>query len=271
MGSVPAPSGGLKGNSNYCLYSGCNPITDLSVMIEVTENIVAGGGFSFQLNCNSPLGANVRWQQYVIAFDPTGPAPVLSGSVNNWASNPKVPFIEPPPFLTLPGHSPTLPAGYQLTITLANDANGNITGVTFTAVDNQGNISSQNNELPTVPSSVAPIYSFELVLVGKTDAEYHYLTNGAGKIIYSATSPLTALSQEPGCSTTNGTAEQSNSVYGELPEGSSTQVVQTFATAVTPTYTPGGRFAVSRQFGLDQTNLYAVSRTGQARRVLRSG
>ncbi len=267
MGNVPAPSGGLKSSSNYILYSGCNPVTDLSVTIEITENIVADCGFSFQLNCNSPLGANVFWQQYVIAFFPPNPpqglTPTLSASINNWATNPQVPFIEPPPFFTFPGKSPTLQAGYQLTISLSNDGSGNITGATFTVVDNQGNIASQVSPLPANPEMVAPIYSFSLVLVGKTNAENDYLTAGAGTIIYSATSPLTALGQHPGCSYGTGTAEQANSVYSELPEGASTQVVQTFSTSVPPAYTPGGRFGVSRQAGLDQTNLYAVSRTGQ--------
>lgn len=263
MGNVPAPSGGLKSSSNYVLYSGCNAVTDLSVTIQVTESMVADCGFSFQLNGNSPRGANCSWQQYVIAFDPTnGPQPTLSGMINNWAADKNGAWIEPPPWYTLPGKSPTLPAGYQLTISLSNDANGNITSVTFSVVDNQGNVESQVNELP-VNSALAPIYSFSLVLVGKTNAENDYLTSGAGTIVYSATSPLTALSATPSCSYTNGTAEQANSAYGELPEGASTQVVQTFRTYVPPTYTPGGRFAVSRQFGLDQTNLYAVSRTGQ--------
>jgi len=261
MANASAPSGGLKGNSNYVLYSECNPVTDLSVTIEITQNIVGEGGFSFQLNGNSPVGALVSWQQYVISFAPPDPPmqpkPTLSASINNWGA----PFIEPPPFFTFPGTSPTLPAGYQLTISLSNDASGNITGVTFTVVDNQGNVTSQVNPLPANP--VAPINSFQFVLVGITNAENNYLTTGAGTIIYTATSPLTAVSKEPSCSIPNGTAEQSNSVYGELPDSASTYVVQSFSTSVPPTYTPGGRFAVSRQIGLDQTNLYAVSRSGQ--------
>jgi hypothetical protein len=70
MANASAPSGGLKGNSNYVLHSECNAVTDLSVTIEITQNIVAEGGFSFQLNGNSPVGALVNWQQYVIAFSP---------------------------------------------------------------------------------------------------------------------------------------------------------------------------------------------------------
>jgi len=171
VGNVAVPSGGLKGSSNYLLYSACNPVTDLSVTIEITESIVADCGFSFQLNGNSPLGANCYWQQYVIAFDPTsGPQPTLSGSINNWATDKNGAWIEPPPWFTFPGESPTLPAGYQLTIRLSNDASGNITSVTFTVVDNQGNVKSQVNPLP-VNSALAPIYSFSLVFVGKTNAE----------------------------------------------------------------------------------------------------
>ena len=38
--TVPEPPGGLGGSSNYYLYSDCNPIVDLTVTINVTEDIV---------------------------------------------------------------------------------------------------------------------------------------------------------------------------------------------------------------------------------------
>jgi hypothetical protein len=72
--TVPAPPSGLGSNSNYILYSGCNPLNDLSVSIAVTQDIVgesASGsqtGFAFQLNAYSPMNETSAWQQYIIAL-----------------------------------------------------------------------------------------------------------------------------------------------------------------------------------------------------------
>jgi hypothetical protein len=83
--NVPAPHGGLEGRSNYFLAGDCKPVTNLSVTIKVTHDIVADFGFSFQLNAHSPQGANSKWQQYCVGLDTSkGPAPRLVGSVNNW-------------------------------------------------------------------------------------------------------------------------------------------------------------------------------------------
>lgn len=74
--TVPPPPSGLGSNSNYYLYSGCNPIVDLTVTINVTEDIVCQStssntppctpqgttpdkGFGFQLNANSPSGETI--------------------------------------------------------------------------------------------------------------------------------------------------------------------------------------------------------------------
>ena len=57
---VPVPSRGLRSNSNYILFSECNPIRNLSVTIDITQEIVGSIGFSFQLNAYSPLGPPTR-------------------------------------------------------------------------------------------------------------------------------------------------------------------------------------------------------------------
>jgi hypothetical protein len=283
MGNVPAPRGGLKGHSNYFLYSECKPVTGLSVVIKITQDIVADFGFSFQLNAYSPKGANSVFQQYSVGFDTTkGPGPQLVGSVNNWPAKGYDEltgdlinhFVH---LLTLPGGKPILPAGYQITISLTNDSTGNITGVTFSVVDNRGKVTKNPPIVLTTltvdrhPSewitsaALAPINSFQLNLVGLTNAQTTYLTTGAGTITYSAASPLTALDKQPPCTAAPGTItiEQANSAYGELPASPSKQLIQSFGTTVQPIYTPGGPVAVSRQFGADQTSLFAVSRTGQ--------
>ena len=95
--TVPPPPFGLGSSSNYYLYTNCNPIMDLSVTINVTEDIVCQStspstppctpkgvtpdkGFGFQLNANSPSGETIAFQQYVIALW----GDELVGWVNTW-------------------------------------------------------------------------------------------------------------------------------------------------------------------------------------------
>jgi hypothetical protein len=298
MGNVPAPAKGLGSNSNYYLAhlnpgnaSDCNPVTDLSVIIEITEAIVAEYGFSIQLNGYSPPGADCNWQQYGFTFDPTnGPTPTLSYFINNW---PTKGFDSQYTtgdlinsrglLLTLPDFSPTLPAGYQLTVGLINDNNGNIIGVTFLVVDNQGKATSSqpisltslhvDENVPGAPPepitsvALAPINAFELNIVGKINGQYTFIESGAGTITYVATSPLTVLNKQPSDTAAQGefTEEEANIAYGPLPAGPSTSITQSFSESSTipPTYKPGGPLAVSQQFGANQTNLYAIDRAGQ--------
>ena len=284
MANVAPPNAGLSGNSNYFLYSQCNPITDLSVIIDITETMLAPTGMGFQLNCWSALGSNSVWQQYVVAFDTSkGPNPDLFCQIDNWPApgfdgtsggdliNKIVPLV------TLPGTNPALPAGYQIRIDLANKSGGAIDGVTFTIADNQGNVFTSglisltslhvdgNPSEPITQAALAPINAIQLNVVGKTNGEATYLPTGAGTITYSASSPLTALGAQPACTTSQGidTEEQANAGYDELAEGAATQIRQTFSASIRPSYSAGGAFAVSRQFGTDRTNLYVTSRTGQ--------
>jgi hypothetical protein len=183
-GNVPAPRGGLEGRSNYFLACDCKPVTGLSVAIKVTHDIVADFGFSFQLNANSPPGANSKWQQYCVGLDTTkGPAPQLVGSIDNWPAKGFDNltgdlinhFVH---LLTLPVSRPVLPAGYEIRINLANDPEGNITGVTFIITDNKGkvtkcppialtslSIDGRPSE-PVTAADLAPIYAFSLTSSG---------------------------------------------------------------------------------------------------------
>jgi hypothetical protein len=145
----PPPLTGLMGSSNYLLYSDCNPVLDLSVTIDVTEDIVcesASGasingnpaaetlGFGFQLNGYSPPNETSAWQQYSIVLAESE----LGGMVNNWpvpletettfvSFNAPAAGYQPPLWLILSGipvvsvpKSAVLPAGYRLQISLQN-------------------------------------------------------------------------------------------------------------------------------------------------------
>jgi len=129
-----------------------------------------------------------------------------------------------------------IPAGYQLTISLQNDPQGNgnnITGVTYTIVDNYGDVSDGSVTLAAEGASsadLAPITAFQLNLVGPDCLETAALSSGAGTITYTASSPLTVLSNIPTQCTewTLLTGEQANSSYGQLAPGPSNTFIQSF-------------------------------------------
>jgi hypothetical protein len=124
--TVPPPPSGLGSNSNYFLNSNCKPILDLSVTINVTQDIVcesssaavagfSAPGFGFQLNAYSPIGETSAWQQYVICHSEGD----LSGAIENWPLTGDSIINETFDLASTPDVR-TLPAGYQLQIILKN-------------------------------------------------------------------------------------------------------------------------------------------------------
>jgi hypothetical protein len=247
------PVGGitLKGNSNYSLVSADsqNPnLTGVSVNIDITQPIALGSdspaqqgtpqysGFSFQLNALTP-SANYSsqselsvWQQYIIAVIGT----TLFGIVNNWTAqqnsqgqfdNPTInTYGTPETLYTFP--TPSIPAGFRLTITLWNDSAGNVTSVSFVVFDNDNNcianVTQQLSSIGGTPQEIAPIVTFLLAFVGPGDNEFATLVTGEGMISYSAAQPLIAQASEPlnltEEATSTGTFENANTFYGALPQ-----------------------------------------------------
>jgi hypothetical protein len=234
---VLPPATGLGSNSNYILYSNCNALLDLSVTIDVTQDIVCASasgptvGFGFQLNAYSPLGETSAWQQYVMMLSGSE----VVGAVDNWPlSGPNIinAFFN---LAALP--SPKIPAGYKLKISLENDQNGNVTAATYVVIDNlgktQANVTQTLLSIAGVTSAeLAPIIAFELNLVGPVNGESAVLSSGAGTITYTASSLLTVLNQEPACAESGYvTAEAANSFYGELSATPSNTFTQSFSTS----------------------------------------
>jgi hypothetical protein len=257
------PGGSLGSDNNYIMYSptssgGCANLLNVSVTIRVTEAIVwestgpASGcgspepapknGFSFQMNCYSPIGKLCAWQQYLINFWNTQ----LLGGINTWPlSGPPIIFplslggeFTEPLGSSLP--STVIPAGYVMTIALGNDPSGNVNSVTWTV---NGTPFVQN--IPALLTSkgfpatdVAPIVAFTLDLVGPVCSEAAVISAGAGTITYSASpsTPLTVTNTEPGCAeATVFTAETATTSYGVLPANPGNPFTQTFAaSASTP-------------------------------------
>jgi hypothetical protein len=232
--TVPAPGAGLGSNSNYIFSSGCGPILDLAITIDVAEDIVcqsANGpttGFGFQLNAYSTPGLTCAYQQYIVAVFGSE----IIGGIDNWPIDGTNLIND---FFNLASTTlNTLRAGYKVQILLQNDTLGNVTSVLFTAVDNNGNFVGQASQtlalLPNVLTSyLAPISAFELDFVGPINGETAVLSSGAGTITYSSSTILTVLSQEPTCTeTTSVTAEQTNSFYGQLPAAPANGFSQSF-------------------------------------------
>ena len=79
-----------------------------------------------------------------------------------------------------------IPAGYKLTITLGNDASGNINSVHWVVIDNHGAVAANFSQAILALSGIteadlAPIVAFELNLVGPVNSESAVLRQNWGK------------------------------------------------------------------------------------------
>jgi len=96
-------------NNNAVLIDGCNNLQNLSVLLEVTEDIstTAGSGWSLQLNCYPPAGeycqtSQVNWFQYMVIVQGGNLAYYIqywANGVSSWPSG----------YTPQPGTSPWLP------------------------------------------------------------------------------------------------------------------------------------------------------------------
>jgi hypothetical protein len=293
-GLVAPPGGGLTGNRNYYLYAGGAPIKDLALEVEVTEDFVADGGFSLQLNAWGPTGANSTWQQYCYGFYTEDKAkPQISWSIENWPSNEYIDHLhetiglkKPGDMFNLhgervmvPGPGVRLPAGYKFKILLLHDPKdprAAVVGAAYTVIDNHGktiindrprilSYKFSHSETPIAPAALDPIVTCSLDVCARAGGVYGFLKSGAAKLTYSAATPLTVLKGHPeGLAAPNTvTAESANTVYSEMPPGPAKSLVQMLSTIKAPAFRPGAPFAVSRAFDADRTDLFAISVSGQ--------
>jgi hypothetical protein len=236
---VPASKSGLGSNSNYFLCN-CSNILDLTITIDVTEDIKGSDGFSFQVNCYSPRGVD-GIQQYVITMDPQG---TLYAAVDNWtysAGHVHQLINYFPSIGSLP--NATLPAGYTLTISLQNDGNGNITGASYNVNDGSGHsIASTKTELlkldlyhsskSVTSADLSPIVAMTMDFVDWANGNATTLSSGAGVFVFNASTPMTVSNAEPSCvELDGGTLETSNSIYGQMPARPSQSMTQSFASS----------------------------------------
>ena len=251
---VDAPRRGLGSNSNYILYNpagdGCNNINNLSVTIDIDEDISSNDGFGFQLNAYSKLGSATVWQQYALVVGGGGQ---IASAVDNWDATRGQVINHWLNVIKLP--TSTLPKGYKLIISLQNDGEGNINKVTFKVIDNNGKATSIISDLTSFDTysdcwgdagpqkitteQLAPIVSFEVNLVDAANGGSTNLTSGKGRFSYTADNLMTVGSSVPPCSAASGifTGETANSLYGKMTSLPSHTFTQSFE-ATTPIPNP---------------------------------
>ena len=216
---------------------GCNPIEDLKVRFNVTQDMVAAvtpsgggpptqnGGFTMQLNAYNPAGPTTSWMQYVFLLGGNA----IQYQVQYWdiasacACGHTVCDCTPPvvnlqgSVLSLPSN--TLPANYALEIDLNNDVNGNITGALFSVTDNTGKTTSSLAALDA--GHQFPIVAFQVNFGGPGNASNSQFSSGGGTISYESRNDLCAEGGLPDvCSKSAAsgiaTAETSNASYSTI-------------------------------------------------------
>ena len=232
------PPNDFSSSFNQILGNNCATLQGVSVTISVDEDIVADyesgpdQGFSFQLNAYSVSGSKCVWQQYVIGLH----GKELGGSINNWFNVKH--YVVDDNFSLISMPEAKIPAGYNLTISLANDAIGNVSGATLVVVDNAGNevvnVTKTLRHLGVSEADMAPIIGFELNLVGPYNGQQVILLSGSGTFTYSAATPLIPGGAVPPCGAAQiWTGERSNTLYSTMPAKGALSLTQSFT--ITPT------------------------------------
>jgi hypothetical protein len=242
-------------NNNAVLIDGCNNLQNLSVLLEVTEDIATtnGGGWSLQLNCYPPAGqycqtSQLEIFQYIVIAQggnlayyiqywanasgwPSGytPQPGTSPWLPCWAHD-YGGGIQSGTFASINGD--TLPRSSTLQVKLGTNDSGGVTKVTFTYTDPNGNVHPAEFD----PPAVHPIVAFQLNFVGPPGGTANFtqgLTNSRGIIYYSISSgQLSVQNGGPGAACGEqdvGTAETSNMPYSDIngaPASTVTQILQ---------------------------------------------
>ena len=142
--------------------------------------------------------------------------------------------------VTLPNDL-TIPAGWTIRFVFTQQTDGTITGYDCTVKDENGNQVDQpiginflapTSQLaaggPITIDDLSQMVAFQVVLVGFWSSAQATLTSGGGTITVQATTPLTVRVGYPGDSNSEGTAENTNSTYSQLPACPSKSFTQTF-------------------------------------------
>lgn len=273
----------LAGANNAVLINNCQNLSNVTVQVQVTEDLITleDTGFSVQLNCYPQIGAitpnstqgttfpgqvvgQLEWFQYVLIITNNS----ASFEIQYWAHAKSFqdagPGGNPPEIRWPPGYTPNplntspwlpvfpgtavtgsvgsvssnrIPAGSVITIALATDSTGNVTGATFSIADPNGNVQSGSTKPwsdyagQTEPANYGlfPIYGFQLDMSSAPGLPVMF-TSGAGALTYSVSSGALSVQTTNTCGGIQpGTAENSNIVYQAVTPASGSTLTQSFA------------------------------------------
>jgi hypothetical protein len=241
-----------SGSSNTNLVDGCQNLANLTVTLQVTQDLVTvnNDGFSLQVNSYpqpglTSQGEPLDWFQYII-YVWNGQ---LSWEIQYWAnaksySNTQLwpPGYTPNPPDTTPwlpaishdftlfsfGSAPSnqIPAGSVMQIQLTTDGSGSVTHATFKVTDPKGNVSQ--GQYAFLPGAIFPIYGFETVLVGPGGGRSCTFSSGQGTLSYNVSQGALAIQNaSTRCGGPQpGTAESSNALYSDVTPASEATVSQ---------------------------------------------
>ena len=248
--------GFLSSNNNAILVNNCQNLQNLTVTLQVTQDLITLGntGFSMQVNSypqtsSKSQGQTLNWFQYIIYVG----GPVTNGvgwEIQYWSvgaqsyapNQPWPPSYTPNPPNTTPwlpvlsndyevqgfGSAPSnqILAGSVMQIQLTTDSSGNVTAAAFSVTDPAGKVSNAKFTFPA--GAVYPIYGFQVDLVGPGGGAPCTFTSGAGTLTCSVSAGTLAVQNaSTGCGGPQpGTAETSNAVYGDITPASGAKLSQ---------------------------------------------
>jgi hypothetical protein len=236
--------GSLSSSNNAILVSKCQSLQNLTLTMQLIQDLVTLGnnGFSLQLNCypqTNPQatyqGKPMYWAQYVIAVESIS----FLWGVQYWShagsiGTPGFGFSAPGNYIAPFGSAPSnqLPKGSVLKIALHTESNGNVTKVTFSFTNPKGHVSHFNYTLPS--NALIAVYGFQVNLVGPPTGTHNCkFTSAAGFLTYSVSSGTLAAQNTNTCGGPQiPTAETSNAVYYPVLPNSGRTVGQEFGLAV---------------------------------------
>jgi hypothetical protein len=282
-------------NINAVLINNCQDLENLTVTLQVTQDLITLGdtGFSLQLNCYPPPGVSVvgltlNWIQFILYVSNTYGNNTAAFQWQAWAlgagafpqgqpqgttqpQQPVPPFNQPPAVITdVPSNR--LPNGSSLTIALTTDPSSlGVTAVTFTVQLAGATAQSVTLDFPAsipfnfttgspgVPVNAQfPIAGFQVNLVGPGNIWPCTFTSGAGELTYSVLSGSSLSVQNGGVGTACG--QYSAAVTGETSNVAYGGVTPSSGSTVSQTFSVpsmGMEFKFEKStFGQDEVTQY---------------
>jgi len=239
--TVPPTSLGLVSNFNYFFTNGGNNIDNLSVQIDLENNLeMDGQGVSFQINtwprnASGPPGVPC-WIQFILVFQPAAPNNdnnafgSLFASIQMWDTT----FAEIAcEFLTLGSiESQTFLAGSQFNISVLNDNNGLPTGAKFSSLVLGEKTTTESTQIILLNDAnralSLPFNLFTFNIVSSGNYQRGNFSNGSGTIRYAAVVPLHPIPWGPK-SPIEETGETSNAAYSLMTNESGIVLEQKWA------------------------------------------